>query len=647
MLTFFRNFFKSKIGLAITLAFLGLIAFAFASMDVSSTGTFGGVAGGDSVAVVGDRKIGTAELQQAANDALRDARQENPEITMQMLLANGGLENILDDLIDRYAIIAWAEENGFRAGDNLVNYEIRNIPAAQGPTGEFDPAAYAQFLQSAQLTDAGLREQIKTSLLFRQAVLPAIYGAKLPDALAESYARTFKERRSGAIATVPARVFAPSGNPTDEELTRFYNDNRNRFIRPERRTLRYATFGSEALGDRVEPSEADIAAFYRDNQAQYAASENRSFTQLIVATRQGAEAIADRVRGGQTFAEAARQAGFRTTAIENVTREQLRTQASGSKAVADAYFSAAEGSLTQPARSSLGWHIARVDDVTQVPARSLEAARAEIVATLRERNRQRGIAELAVTIEDRLSDGASLTAIAEELDLELKTTPPLTASGQVYGTAERAPEVLAPVLNFAFQIDEGDTEIGALAGGENFLIYEVVRVTPSAAAPLAEIRDEVVGVWRRVRGDELAEAAAERIVKRVENGSTLAQAVAAEEAPISAPEQVEYSREELARLQGRSVPAPVALMFGMAQGTTKKLEASGDQGWYVVALDRISLDELEENDPLIAQAKSQVAQAWSGEYAEQILRAMRSAVGVERNQTAIDAVRRQLVGGTN
>ena len=28
MLTFFRNFFKSKIGLAITLAFLGLIAFA-------------------------------------------------------------------------------------------------------------------------------------------------------------------------------------------------------------------------------------------------------------------------------------------------------------------------------------------------------------------------------------------------------------------------------------------------------------------------------------------------------------------------------------------------------------------------------------------------------------------------------------------
>lgn len=647
MLTFFRNFFKSKIGLAITLAFLGLIAFAFASMDVSSTGTFGGVAGGDSVAVVGDEKIGTAELQQAANDALREARQEDPEITMNELLANGGLERILDDLIDRYAITAWGEENGFRAGNNLVNYEIRNIPAARGATGEFDQNAYAQFLQSAQLTDAGLRQQLRTSLYFRQTILPAIYGAKLPESLAENYAQTFKERRSGAIATIPASLYAPSGDPSDEVLTAFYNDNSERFVRPERRTLRYATFGSEALGDRIQPSEEDIAAYFNANAEEFAARESRSFTQLIVSTRQGAEAIAARVNAGATFAQAAADANFRTTSIEGATREEIREQASGSDAVASAYFAAAQGSLTEPARSPLGWHLARVDRVTQTPARTLEDAREEIVATLRERNRQRGIAELAVTIEDRLSDGASLTAIAEELDLELQTTAPLTATGQVYGTLQRAPDVLAPVLNFAFQINEGDTEIGALPGGENFLLYEVARITPSAAAPLAEIREEAIAAWRSTRGDELAEAAADRILARVQEGRTLAEAVAAEEAAIRAPEDVEYSREQLARLQGRNVPAPVALMFGMAQGTTKKLEGTRDQGWYVVALDSITLDELEENDPIIDQAKAQVAQAWSGEYAEQMLRAMRAAIGVERNQTAIDAVRRQLLGETN
>ena len=296
MLTFFRNFFKTKIGLALALAFLALIGFAFASMDVSSSGAFGGVAGGDSVAVVGDTKIGTAELNRAAQEALRREREQNPNATMQTLLADGGMDRILDDLITRYAIIEWAEANGFRAGTNLVNSEIRQIPAARGASGDFDSGAYQLFLRSNSLTDAQVRQQVRTSLLFNQSVLSQIYGAQLPESIARTYARTFKERRTGSIASLPIALFAPAGDPTDAQLQKFYSDNRSRFTRPERRVLRFATFGSEALGDSIEPSDAEIAAYYEDNSARYAASESRSFTQLIVPTREGANAIATRVR---------------------------------------------------------------------------------------------------------------------------------------------------------------------------------------------------------------------------------------------------------------------------------------------------------------------------------------------------------------
>ena len=55
MIRFFRTLFKSKFGLAITLAFVVLIAFAFASMDITANNpTFGGIAGDNHVAVVGD-----------------------------------------------------------------------------------------------------------------------------------------------------------------------------------------------------------------------------------------------------------------------------------------------------------------------------------------------------------------------------------------------------------------------------------------------------------------------------------------------------------------------------------------------------------------------------------------------------------------
>ncbi|MBX7540620.1 peptidylprolyl isomerase [Qipengyuania sphaerica] len=645
MLTFFRNFFKSKVGLAITMAFLGLIGFAFASMDVSNTGSFGGVAGGDSVAVIGDRKIGTAELNSAANDALRQARQENPEATMQTLLEGDGLDRILDDLIDRYALIAWGEENGLRVGTNLINSEIRQIPGARGPSGDFDAETYNLFLRTNSLTDGQVRQQIRTSMMFQQSVLPAAYGSQLPDSIARTYARSFKERRTGAIATIPAALFAPQGDPTDAQLTKFYNDNRARFIRPERRTLRYATFDSSALGESIEPTDEEIAVYYRDNAENYAARETRSFTQLIVPSREAAQNIAARVQAGESFAKAASDAGLRSTEISDQERSQIRSAAS--EAVAKAYFEAKQGAVTAPARSSLGWHVARVTSVTTQAERSIEDARAEIVEVVREEKRQRGIAELAVGIEDRLADGASLAAVARELDLELNTTPPVTAAGRIYGTAQPVPPILAPVLDFAFQIDEGEPEIGALPDGQTFLLYEVATITPSAAAPLAEIRNEAIAEWRRVTGDKGAEAAAERILKRVEGGESLAAAVAAEEKAIRAPEQVNYSRQELAQLGNARVPAPIALLFGMAKGTVKKLEGAADQGWYIVGLDDVTLEDLEENDPLIAMAKSQVGQAWGGEYAAQMLAAMRAELGVERNPAAIAAVRRQLLGETN
>ena len=645
MLTFFRNFFKTKVGLAIALAFLGLIGFAFASMDVSSTGAFGGVAGGDRVAVVGDEKISTSALNDAAGEALRRVRQENPDATIQTLLAGDGLDNVLDGLIDRFVLIAWGEENGLRAGRNLVNSEIRQIPGARGPSGDFDESAYQAFLNAQSLTDSQLRQQVRTSLFFRQSIIPATYGTIVPDSIAETYARTFKERRRGSVAVIPATAFAPTGNPTDAQLTDFYSKNSQRFVRPERRSLRYASFGADALGNTIEPTDAQIQEYFRENAAEYAARETRSFTQLIVATRQGAEAIAERVRGGQSFAAAANAAGFRTAQLEDQERDTVREQASA--AVADAYFSASEGGLTAPARSPLGWHIARVDDVTQEAAKSLASVRGEIADVLRERNRQRGIAELATTIEDRLADGASLTAVAEELNLEIQSTQPLTASGFVYGTQQRAPEALQPALDFAFQIEEGEPEIAALPDGQNFIVYEVATITPSATAPLAEIRENVIAEWRRVRGNEGARAAADRVLKRVEGGATLAAALAEEDVSLPSPDSLNITREEVAQMRDANVPAPVALFFSMAEGTSKKLEGSQDQGWYIVSLDDISLGELEENDPLINQAKTQISQGWSAELSEQMITAMRAEVGVERNSDAIAAVRRQLLGETN
>jgi peptidyl-prolyl cis-trans isomerase D len=641
MIQFIRRFFDSKFGIPVTLGFLALIAVAFASADISGTGTFGGLSGGDRVAVVGDQKIGTADLSRSATNALDQVRQQNPSLSMPAFLAQGGLEEVLDQIIDRAAIAEFARSFGLRAGDNLVNSEIVQIGAFRGPDGNFSQEIYRAAIAQQGLNDAQVRADLGEGLLAQQILVPAAFGARMPDKLVSQYAALLAESRQGTIGVVPSALYAPTAAPTAAQLQAHYERNRANYIRPERRVIRFATFDAEAVAGSAEPTDAAIAARYQQDRARYAASESRTVSQLIVPTQQAANALRQQVAGGQSLAAAASQAGFQVAAIGPVTREQLAAQTSA--AVAQAAFAANEGTVAAPARSGLGWHVVRVDQVERTAGRTLAQAREEIAATLREDNRRRAIAELSASIEERLDDGESLADIAREIGAQVQTTPPIVAEGLVYGTAETAPAVLAPALQTAFQMEEGEPQIAEVVAGETFLMFEVSEITQSATAPLAEIRADVTADWRLTQGLARARAAADRILARLKRGGTLAEAMRAENAALTDIDPIDLTREDLAR-QGGRVPPPLALMFSMAEGTSKRLEAPGKSGWFLVDLDQIETGTVARDNPLYAQARQELGQALGREYGDQFRAAIREAVGVERNQVAIDAVRRQLSG---
>ena len=307
-------------------------------------------------------------------------------------------------------------------------------------------------------------------------------------------------------------------------------------------------------------------------------------------------------------------------------------------------FGAAKGTIAAPAKGGLGWYVVRVDGVTATPARSLDQVRDEIVTALRTEKRTRALAELASEVEQQVDEGNALSDIARSLKVEIQTTPPVVADGRVYGSAsERVPAVLAPALSSAFEMEEGQPQIAALAGGQSYLVYETGRITPSAAAPLAEIRNDVVGAWRRSVGSQAAKAAADRVVARIAKGQTLSQALAAEQASLPPADAVNMTREELAA-QGQRVPPPLALLFSMAKNSVKKLEAPNNAGWFVVTVNSIEPGKIAPNDPIMAQASQSLGQLMGREYGDAMRVAIRKDVGVERNATAIAAVRKRLAG---
>jgi peptidyl-prolyl cis-trans isomerase D len=632
----------SKIGGTLTVLFVLVVAGAFALGDVIGLGGGTRVAAGDTVATVGDTKISASEYETAIKTGAENARQENPGLSLQAYIAGGGAERVLETLIDRVALAEFGERHGIVVSDALIDSEIVKIPAAQGPDGKFSQAAYQQLLAQQGLTDQMIRKDLAASLIARQIIVPASYGTTFSKEATRRYAALLREHRKGAIALLPSLSFAPEKPPTDAELKAHYARTRSNYILPERRTIRYAVFDTSALKQVPAPTEREIAARYNANKAKYAASETRKLTQLVVPTEAAARAIAAEVAKGISLDKAADAKGLSTSEL-SLTKAQLASQAS--QAVADAAFSARQGALAGPARSGLGWHLVRVNAIDAKPARTLDQVRDELVRDLAEYKRRQALVEFSANIEEQFDSGSSLTDVAKELGLELTTTPPLTADGTVFRKPDQsAPAALEKLIPTAFAMEqEGEPQLAEVDPGKQFVVFDVAGITPSAPAPLEEIRQTVATDWAMAKGAVEAKKAAEKVQAAAKKGTDLGKAMAEIAAPLPPVDRIDMGRQELSG-SNQQVPPPLALFFSMAQGTTKLLPAPRNRGWYVVSVSEIVPGKIAEDDPMLAPARDELGELVGREYAEELMRAIRAEVGVTRNETTIAAVKKRLSG---
>ena len=542
MLESVRNFVKSKIGAGLAIGVLILIALAFASGDVASSGGFGGIAGGDRVASVGKERSDTASLSQSATAALERIRQNNPRMSMKAFLAADGLDRVLDDMIGRTAVAAFGKQHGIVASNRLIDSEIAKVPAFKGADGEFSEEAYRQALRQQGISEKLIRDDLEQSLVSKQILLPASFGSVVPKELAKRYSALLRDRRKGTLAVFPAPLFAPEEPPSDKQLAAYYKAHENNFIRPERRVIRYAKFGEDALRNVPEPTDAEIAFRYKQDKAQYEALEKRTLTRLIAPTEAAAQAIIAEVGSGKSLETAAREKGLAATTLNAVSQTELAKQFS--QQVAKAAFAAAPGTFAAPARSSLGWHVMRIDKVETRPERTIEQVRGEIAAQIAKEKKRVALTELLTKIEDQLDDGSSLPDAAGELGTKVEKTPPILADGQVYLKAgEKAPEVLGRVLETAFTMDLEEPQLAEVEPGKTFVIFDVTEIEQSAPAPLKEIRDDVTAAYMMDKGFAAARKAAETV------------------------------RSEAARRK----PRPVSLAIGNRGGQPRALESRTDR----------------------------------------------------------------------
>lgn len=644
MFTFIRNMTKSTVGVIALVAFLVLIMAAFAIADISNLQPGGGLSS-STLAKAASLEVTDRDMSTVMQRRLAQVREQNPEASYSAI--EGEFEPLLQTLIDERALQAFARKHGFVLSKRLVDAEIANIPGVRGLAGQITPESYQAFLAQQRLTDAELRQLVTGSLLQRLLLTPAASNARVPIGVATPYASMLLEERQGAIATIPLAAFAKGLDPTDAQIQQFYAANRNRYMVPEQRVLRLARIGPEQVAN-VTATPQEIAAYYKANQNQYAARDTRVISQAVVPDQNVARQIAQRARGGQSFVEAVKPAGLSgaDVSVGPQTRQQFADLA-GDK-VAAAAFNASSGAIVGPVQSDLGWHVVKIDSVETQPGRSLAQVRDEIAQRITAEKRANALGDLVNRVQDAIDGGANFDEAAKAANLPVTTTPPITASGAARGNPSyEFPEELAPALKSGFELMPSDEPlVDQLADNQGFVMVAPAEVVPAAPAPLASIRDRVRADWIQNQAAQRARAAATAIASRASGKVSLADAVKQADVQLPPVQQARARRIQLTEM-GDQVPAPLRVLFTIAEGKTQVGADPQGRGFFVVKVNEIIPGNALNQPRLITEVQNQFSEPLAQEYAQQFLAAAKQDVGVTRNQSAIEAAKNRITGTGN
>lgn len=643
MLSSFRRLSKSTVGTIIMVAFLLLILASFAMGDLVNLG--GGKSGlsSSTLVKVGGEEVTDRDMSEALQQRLEQVRREQPDADYAALAQD--FEPLLTQLIDNAALSSLAKKYGFNLSKKLVDAQIAQIPAARGLDGKFSDQAYAAWLGQQRMTDEQLRRLIRAGMLQQLLLQPLAASPRMPIGAAGPYASMLLEVRQGDLALVPIAAFRAGLTPTDADLQRFYAANRARYMVPEQRSLRIARLGAEQVSG-IGPSDQEIAAYYAAHPDLYGSSDSRVISQAVVPDEKSAQAIATRARAGGTFAAAAAPAGFSAADVSIGPQKRQEYAGLAGTAVAAAAWSAQAGQIVGPIHSDLGWHVVKVESVKVEPGKPLSAVKAEIAALLSRDKRKEAIETLVEKVQSALDDGASFEEAAAAGKLSISQTPLLFANGTSRQNAafRLAPE-LSGALKSGFELEPNeDPVVESLPSDVGYLMVAPAQVVAAAPAPLAEVKTRVGAEWIDQQAAARARAVAVAIAAKVAKGVPVAHAVAQVGAPLPAPRPLVLRRIDITTSR-EPVPEPVRMLFSLIEGKSRMVADPRASALAIVKLNKIVPGNAILQPGLIAQVQRDFSQPMAQEYAAQFVAAARAKLGVKRNEAAISAIRKRIIGG--
>ena len=498
------------------------IIFGIIIVSFILTGVSGYLIGGSAnyAAKVNDQEISRGQFENAFAGERNRMQQQLGDRFSELAANEGYMKNLrqqtLNRLIDEALLDQYARELGLSISDDQVKSAIFATPAFQN-NGKFDNTRYTAIVNQMGMAPDQYAQALRNQLTTQQLINAVVGTDFMLKGEADELATLVAQQRVVREATFDVNALAAKQQASDEEVKSYYEQNKNNFTAPEQFRVSYIKLDAAAMQENA--TDAEIQSYYDQHQDQFTQPQRNRYSVIQTKTEADAKAALDELNKGTDFATVAKEKSTDIISAKNGGDMGWLEEATTPDELKNAGLKE-KGQLSGVIKSSVGFLVARLDDITPATTKPLADVHDEIAAKVKQEKALDGFYALQQKVSDAASnDNESLAGAEQAAGAKAVTTG--------WFDRDNLPEELnfKPVADAIFSgglVGENGTPGSnsdiITVDGDRAFVLRVSEHKPEAVKPLDEVKDQITALVKHNKAVQQAKLDAEKLLAELKAG---------------------------------------------------------------------------------------------------------------------------------
>lgn len=473
------------------------------------------------LAKVGEEDVTTAEVNRQAQGLLRQQQaQGRIPPALIPLLRQQAVQRVAQQLIMRKAMDLEARRLGLWITDQELANELCHgaFSAQLCPNGvPVNHEQYQNFVATyfPDMSIAQFEEAYKQDLLIKKLQALVTGGVTVSDAEVRQEFEKQAVKVKLDYAVLSLDEVSKQIKPTETELKAYFEQNKARYANaiPEKRQVRYMLADLNKLREQTTVSQQDLQRYYDAHRDQFRVGDRVNVRHILIAlpqpppggklddkvveaARAKAEDILKQLKAGADFATLAKKYSQDPGSKDNGGSlgwiEHGRTVPEFDRAA----FSLPVGQLSDPVRSSFGFHVIRVDDKQSAHVQTLDEVKAQVEPVVRDEKANRAADALITALQNEVRT-MSLEQAAAKHGLQVLTSEYFSRTDSLPGIGA-SPDFMEAVFSSP---ENSPPQLVRVANG--YVLFRLTGIKPPVAPNFEQIRARVESDFRQERASQL------------------------------------------------------------------------------------------------------------------------------------------------